>query len=100
MTSTDQMILACIDRHLNRSATPPPPPLLTVLQTLIKLKFGGAFSLRTVALQLSSSHVSFRNIKSRLFVVKSLIRNYLYFSERMFKNANLMALLCVSAILV
>ncbi len=35
--------------------------------------------MRTVALQLSSSHVSFRNIKSRLFVViKSLIRNDLF----------------------
>ncbi len=53
--------------------------------------------MRTVALQRSSSHVSFRNIKSRLFVViKSLIRNYLFFSERMFKNANLMELHFVS----
>ncbi len=44
--------------------------------------------MRTVALQLSSSHVSIRNIKSRLFVViKSLITNYLFFSERVFKNA-------------
>ncbi len=50
---------------------------------------GGAVSLRTVALQ----HVSFRNIKFRLFmVIKSLIRNYLFLSERMLKNANLMAL--------
>ncbi len=49
--------------------------------------------MRTVALQVSSSHVSLRNIKSRLFVViKSLIRNYLCFSEGMFKNANLMEL--------
>ncbi len=43
--------------------------------------------MRTVALQLSSSHVSFRKIKSRLFVV---------ISERMFKNANLMELHFVS----
>ncbi len=35
--------------------------------------------MRTVALQLSSSHVSIRNIKSRLFVViKSLITNDLF----------------------
>ncbi len=46
--------------------------------------------MRTVALQLSSSHVSIRNIKSRLIVViKSLITNDLFFSERVFKNANL-----------
>ncbi len=49
--------------------------------------------MRTVALQLSSSHVSIRNIKSRLFVViKSLFTNDLFFSERVFKNANLMEL--------
>ncbi len=53
--------------------------------------------MRTVALQLSYSHVSIRNIKSRLFVViKSLITNYLFFSERVFKNANLMELHFVS----
>ncbi len=53
--------------------------------------------MRTVALQLSSSHVSIRNIKSRLFVViKSLITNDLFFSERVFKNANLMELDLVS----
>ncbi len=53
--------------------------------------------MRTVALQLSSSHVSIRNIKSRLFVViKSLITNDLFFSERVFKNANLMELNFVS----
>ncbi len=45
--------------------------------------------MRTVALQLSSSHVSIRNIKSRLFVViKSLITNDLFFSERVFKMLN------------
>ncbi len=53
--------------------------------------------MRTVALQLSSSHVSVRNIKSRLFVViKSLITNDTFFSERVFKNANLMELHFVS----
>ncbi len=51
-----------------------PPPLLTVWRTLVQLKLGGAVSFRTVALQVSSSHVSLRNIKSRLFVViKSLM---------------------------
>ncbi len=80
---------------LNRAATP--PPLLTVLQTFVKEKLGGAVSFRTVALQLSSSHDLLRNIKSRLFVViKSLIKNYLFFSERMFKNTNLMELHLVS----
>ncbi len=75
---------------LNRAAT---PPLFTVLQTHVQLNLGGAVSFKTVALQVSSSHVSLRNIKYRLFVViKSLIRNGLFFSERMFKNDNLMEL--------
>ncbi len=49
--------------------------------------------MRTVALQLSSSHVSIRNIKSRLFVViKSLITNDYFLVSECFKNANLMEL--------
>ncbi len=52
--------------------------------------------MRTVALQCLQP-CFIRNIKSRLFVViKSLITNDLFFSERMFKNANLMELHFVS----
>jgi len=67
-----------------------------------KVKLGGHVSLRTVALQLSSSQVPFRNMKSKLYVViKSSTRSDLFLSERMFKSANLTILLFVpTAILV
>jgi len=52
--------------------------------------------LRTVALQLPSSQVSFRNIKSRLYeVIKPFTRSDLFLSEQMFISANRTVLIFV-----
>jgi len=70
------------------------------LQVLIGNKASNKSKFRlfnwTVALQLSSIQVSFRNMKSRLYVIiKSLTRSDLFLSEPMFKTANLTVLLFV-----
>lgn len=61
-----------------------PPPFLCILASFIKIKAGGADSIKTVSL----NHVSVKKIKSRLcLIIKSLIKNDLPTSDLMFNNA-------------
>lgn len=71
---------------LNKVATP--PAFLCALFSPMKLKFGGAVSMRTAPLLLSSSQVSVKNIKLRLWlIIKSLIISDLPASDLIWRTA-------------
>jgi len=82
---------------LNKATSP--PPFLPFRHLFMKLKFGGAVSLRTVALVLSVNHVSVRKRKFKLCeIMKSLTNSDLLDRDLIVSRASVVKFTLISVV--